>query len=284
MILKIIKTSRPLLWCIHIYTFIYGAVASQHFTLSSFHLWWGIFLLTLPFSLFVYAINDYYDIGTDSINDRKGGTYGEKHQGTFITYLPRLGLIGFLVSGVGFCFFGGTVLGIYLFLAVILYYYSAPPLRFKNIPILDAITGGTIYVAGVYLLGYLIAGGNIVMFTASLPTTFLYSLIVGTVFHLFGSLADEVPDRKEGIKTSSVYFGGKTICTFSLVCLFLVLWIVWDRIVFSTLTVVAIGMCLLLYKKEWRGTFLIKHLLAYGIYAVFFLTCILAYSNPQLLQ
>ncbi|WP_369425628.1 prenyltransferase, partial [Methanothrix sp.] len=89
---------------------------------------------------------------------------------------------------------------VFLLFLFISYFYSARPLRFKEIPILDFASNMLYVMPGIF--GYLLASGEFPPFP----------FIIGGFFHiaamhLFSAIPDIDYDRGAGIRTSAVFFG-----------------------------------------------------------------------------
>lgn len=224
-LLKVIKTSRPLFWFTHFTLLIYGGLQTSSFHLNSVPFFVEILIFSLPFSLFVFAINDYYDEKTDQLNLRKASIFGEKHDKRVLKNLIKWGISGLLVSLFLVSFLGLAPLFILIILSFLLYFYSAKPIRFKSIPIMDAITGGGLYFYLTALFGYLIFAQNRENLNL-INTPLLLFAFLGIVGQLMGTVLDQEPDQKDNIETSAVFFGINKVISFCLmillVCLYLV--------------------------------------------------------------
>jgi len=155
----------------------------------------------VPANVIIYGVNDYFDEETDRTNPKKnekehrlGG--GERRDlrtlllavtGFSLALLPFMDTVGRLV------FLG------FLFLAS---FYSAPPLRFKEIPFLDFSSNMLYIMPGIF--GLSLAAG-------ALPPLVL--VIAGylhiAAMHLFSAIPDIDCDRRAGITTTAVLLGRK---------------------------------------------------------------------------
>jgi len=159
-------------------------------------------------NVFIYGVNDLMDRDTDVLNPKKT----EKEH--LLESEERRHLIAVLIIVVAI----SVVLlltqstwekVVFLLFLTLSYFYSAPPLRFKEVPILDFSSNMLYIMPGVF--GYLLAAGV-------LPP--LYLLAAGffhvAAMHLFSAVPDIEYDRQAGINTSAVYFGTNAslvICT-----------------------------------------------------------------------
>ena len=126
-------------------------------------------LLSVPYCIFLYGINDIYDYETDKINPRKGDLKGGgflegiKLEPAYHSYIKR---VSFLVISLLFLTSFLTlnianILGM-LLLVFFSYFYSAPPLRLKERPPLDSFTNGIGYFFLPFLLGFSFGEGSII--------------------------------------------------------------------------------------------------------------------------
>jgi len=156
-----------------------------------------LFYFFFPANVLIYGINDYWDQETDRFNPKKDvkeyrlrNTDGRN---LFILLLITAGISAALLL------FESSparqaVLLLFLFLS---YFYSAPPLRFKEIPFLDFASNMLYVMPGI--LGYLLASG-------SFPPLIL--VIAGflhvSAMHLFSAIPDIGYDERAGMTTTAV--------------------------------------------------------------------------------
>lgn len=242
-------------------------------------------VLSLPFSLFVYAINDYYDLKTDLLNPRKGTIFGEKHDASTIRDLRAWGLVGSIASLIMAYFINMPALLTMTILSLILYSYSAFPLRLKSIPIIDAIAGGGLYSYLIMVFGYFTFAGSQAQINHIFLPTFILFALFGLASQFTGSLIDEVPDRKANINTSVVFFGAGKIVSICLIILFVCLYLARNNWLFVSFISLFIISCLFSYSKKWRRNFFLQALGgAYFPPAFFLVTMLLYFIAPNLLK
>lgn len=278
------RTSRPLLWFTHFTLFIYGGLQSNIFHLNSFQFILGLLIFSLPFSLFIYAINDYYDLKTDLLNPRKGAIFGEKHGVLAIKDLKIWGLIGLLVSLILAIFLGTPVLVIFIMLSFVLYFYSALPLRFKSIPILDTLTGGGLYCYLIALLGYFTFAKDQAQILDIFKPQFFFFALFGLAGHLMGAVVDVAPDRKSNVRTSAVFFGINKTVTFCIISFLVCLYLARRNLLLMFFMAVAITICSFYYSEKWRENLFLPNLVAYLSLIFFAITILLYFLSPNLLK
>ncbi|MFD5215908.1 prenyltransferase [Microbacterium sp. NPDC058345] len=213
MIADLLAASRPLSWVNTAYPFAAAYLLSGREVDAALIV--GTLFFLIPYNLAMYGVNDVFDYASDLANPRKGGVEGavlapERHRGVLLaalfTSLPfviALVLMGGAVSWL--------VLAVSLFAVVA---YSAPPFRFKEIPVLDSITSSVHFVSpAVY--GVTLAGGS--------PTPGLLAMLAafflwGVASHAFGAVQDVVPDREGGISSIATVIGAARTVRLALAC------------------------------------------------------------------
>ncbi|SDS04838.1 prenyltransferase [Agrococcus carbonis] len=166
----------------------------------------GTLFFLIPYNLAMYGINDVFDYASDATNPRKGGVEGallppETHRATLV-WSAALAL-PFVVALVAM---GGplswAVLAVSLFAVVA---YSAPGLRWKEVPFLDSITSSTHFVSpAVY--GLVLAGAE---WSWQLVAVLAAFFAWGMASHAFGAVQDVVPDREAAIGSIATALGAR---------------------------------------------------------------------------
>jgi lycopene elongase/hydratase (dihydrobisanhydrobacterioruberin-forming) len=198
--------SRPisfilLLLCIAV-AFFFSADVSQ---LNIFHILEFIMIIfLLPF--FIFSINDYYDLESDIINNRKGNLL----QGKIISKevskkdIDRINLIIFFVFIVYSLIFRNITHTILIFSMLFFsYLYSAKPLRFKEIPFIDSLSNGAI-VFSVFAVVY-----SLFNTIWSLPAGVIAVAVSIIFYHLLMAQIDKESDIKAGQMTTAVFLKSK---------------------------------------------------------------------------
>ncbi|WP_309129129.1 prenyltransferase [Microbacterium sp.] len=213
MIADLLTASRPLSWVNTAYPFAAAYLLSAREVDVALIV--GTLFFLIPNNLAMYGVNDVFDYASDLANPRKGGMEGavlapERHRSVLLaavfTSLPFVIALVLLGGGASW-----IVLAIGLFAVVA---YSAPPFRFKEIPVLDSLTSSVHFVSpAVY--GIALAGGS--------PTPGLIAVLAafflwGVASHAFGAVQDVVPDREGGISSIATVFGAANTVRLALAC------------------------------------------------------------------
>ncbi|WP_221584023.1 prenyltransferase [Microbacterium sp. G2-8] len=196
--------SRPLSWINTAYPFAAVYLLTTGGVDATFVI--GTLFFLVPYNFLMYGVNDVFDYSSDLANPRKGGVEGA----TLPPRLHRVTLIAAVALAVPFVValvmladgrpWFWALLAISLFAVVA---YSAPGLRFKEIPFLDSVTSSLHFVlpalCGLALAGTAVTGAIVVTMTAF----FLW----GMASHAFGAVQDIVPDRAAGIGSIATALG-----------------------------------------------------------------------------
>lgn len=202
MIAELLTTSRPLSWINTAFPFAaaYLLVAGE----VDAALVIGTIFFLIPYNFAMYGVNDVFDYASDVANPRKGGVEGalldpRRHRLVLIAalclclpFVAALVILGQPISWL--------VLAVSLFAVVA---YSAPPFRFKEIPVLDSVTSSTHFVSPA-LYGIFLAGGLPDLRSGTILIAFF---LWGMASHAFGAVQDVVPDREAGIASIATALG-----------------------------------------------------------------------------
>ncbi|MFB6298205.1 MAG: prenyltransferase [Salinirussus sp.] len=153
----------------------------------------------IPGNVFLYGVNDIYDVDLDSENPKKGeGGREVQYSGdgivvtaiflasaTGIFFAPYLPVAGLIALG-GFYVLGAQ--------------YSAPPFRFKTTPFLDSVSNGLYLLPGI--VGYAAVAGTAPPLLA-IAGGWLWTMGM----HTFSAIPDIEPDRAAGIRTTATVLG-----------------------------------------------------------------------------
>jgi len=247
-LLLLIAVSRPAGWFSFPLFFLMGSVSSGSTTITPLFIS-QILLLSFPFCIFGYGLNDIYDYDSDRRNPRKGLFEGIVLQPEYHSFVKN---VSFIVISLLF-FTSFLTLNIFNILGMVLlvslgYFYSAPPLRFKERPPLDSITNGIGYFFAPFFLGFsfsgsifLNAGKGILWIDVCLIT----AIVMG--FHAYSTIQDYDVDKKIGVKTFATIFGKRGASFFALVVSILTLFFATSSILFKPVTYYYLGLCSLLF-------------------------------------
>lgn len=204
----LIAASRPFSWVNTAYVFAAGAQLGGGWNRRVLT---GTLYFTLPFNLALYGLNDLFDYASDMLNPRKNSIEGAivRPSGahTLLTAIAATNL-PFLAY-----LFGtsnpraAAALAFLLFTSVA---YSAPPLRWKEVPLLDAFTSATHFVTPL-VFGLLYGGAG---FTPWLELAAFTLWAMAS--QAFGAVQDIEPDRAGGIASIATFLGGRRTATFAL--------------------------------------------------------------------
>ncbi|MGQ7787862.1 prenyltransferase [Nesterenkonia sp. K-15-9-6] len=207
----LLRASRPLSWINTAYPFAAAWLLAGGGLDPALII--GTVFFLVPYNLALYGINDVYDHASDLANPRKGGAEGalldvRRHRPLLV--ISAALVLPFVVVLV---ILGGPsswmVLGVSL---VALVAYSAPPLRTKEVPVLDSLTSSLHFVTPA-AYGLALAGADIDAVVVCALGAFL---LWGMASHAFGAVQDIGPDRAAGISSIGTVFGARRTVRFAL--------------------------------------------------------------------
>lgn len=202
MIAELLRASRPLSWINTAFPFAAAYVLAAGEADAALVI--GTIFFLIPYNFAMYGVNDVFDYASDVANPRKGGVEGalldpRRHRAVLIlalcACLPFVAALVVLGPPLSW-----LVLAVSLFAVVA---YSAPPFRFKEIPVLDSVTSSVHFVSPA-LYGILLAGGVPDIRSGTILIAFF---LWGMASHAFGAVQDVVPDREAGIASIATAFG-----------------------------------------------------------------------------
>ena len=199
----LVGVSRPISWIILPLIFVFGMLVSG--AKLTFLPLLQIALLSFPYSLIIYGINDVYDYESDKRNQRKNSMWGLILNPNYYSLIMRSSIVSavaiFLSSLITLNMLNIIVMIIALFLA---YAYSAPPLRLKTKPPLDSITNGAYFIVPFLL------GASFGKFPSHLLIKIIWITLSVMGLHAFSTIMDYSADKKAGDVTFAVKFGKRT--------------------------------------------------------------------------
>ena len=212
----LIRTSRPPVWILGPFVFFaFLPIRAERFApLPVLQL----LLLSFPFCMFLYGINDIYDYESDRLNPRRKSQPLRPLEPKDRKLVKQASAIAFLLLFLSSAITLNptNMLGMFLLL-FFSYFYSAPPIRFKELPPFDSVVNGIIYLYGPILLARSYAGINILQLSGHIY--FLALSVMG--IHSFSTVMDYTPDKQAGYRTFAVVFG-KRAAAFAALIAFLV--------------------------------------------------------------
>jgi 4-hydroxybenzoate polyprenyltransferase len=175
----------------------------------------GTLFFLIPYNLAMYGINDVFDYESDLRNPRKGGAHGavlDRRLHPITLWAAGLSCLPFVV----YLVIAGSpaswaVLAASLFFVV---FYSAPPLRLKEVPFADSLTSSIHFFSpAVYAL--VLAGA---VWSWQLAAVIVAFALWGIASHAFGAVQDVVADREAGISSIATARGARWTVWFALAC------------------------------------------------------------------
>jgi len=171
---------------------------------------YALFLYFLiPANLFIYGINDYFDSEIDEINPKKETKEVRYTDDKLVAALVvACGLLGLAFTP--FLPLNALVwLGVFYVLSI---GYSAPPMRFKTVPIADSVSNGLYIVTGVVAFLTLAPASE-------LPVLGVIGAWLWTMgMHTFSAIPDIEPDREAGIRTTATWLGERRTYAYCFAC------------------------------------------------------------------
>ncbi len=210
-IFLLIKISRPIGWIVAPLVFLAG-LHSSNAQLNFFSIF-QLLMLSFPLCLAGYGINDIYDYESDRVNPRKKKIEGIVLKPKYHEFVKKsVFFMMFLLALSSLITMNLTNIISMSMLLFFGYFYSAPPLRFKERPPLDSISNGIIYFLAPFLLGHSFGGS---IFAFSLKWLLITLFVAG--IHSFSTVMDYSVDKKIKVKTFAVVFGKRSASFFALI-------------------------------------------------------------------
>jgi len=212
-IIKAVLVSRPVFWLIAPAAYLFGAYqAGVDFGPL---LIIQALLLTIPLGMYVFGINDLFDIESDRANPRRRGqVWGariEEGDRGWIYTSSLIVVVALLLSAAS----SGMIehiITVALFLPFP-FIYSAPPLHLKSRPVIDSLCNAA-YTFGPFAMGYSLSGSF-----GFLNLEMVLLALVFSAAHAIGTVMDLEGDRKAGIRTFASALGPRNAALFALLLL-----------------------------------------------------------------
>lgn len=175
----------------------------------------GTLFFLVPYNLAMYGINDVFDYESDLRNPRKGGAHGavlDRRMHGITMWAAGIACLPFLVYLLAV---GSPESWIVLALSLVfVVFYSAPPLRLKEVPFADSVTS-SIHFFSPAVYGLVLAGA---VWTWQLAVVILAFALWGVASHAFGAVQDVVADRAADISSIATARGARWTVWFALGC------------------------------------------------------------------
>ncbi len=220
-----ILTSRPLLYPLIPLIFILGYQAGGgSLTDWLYQDWLFVLMLTWPFGMVVYGINDVSDSATDYLDhDRsrfEGGAGDKSNNRSIILGVCIAVVLMTLVASVAYGWLGFIFSVLVLFASLI---YSVAPFRLKGRAGLDVLFSGIVYVCFIYGFGYWL-----VKPFSSLPESVYILAMLAVSLHALGTLRDYTVDHQARVRTLAVALGPR-LTSASIVIITLMGMTLWQK-------------------------------------------------------
>jgi len=175
-----------------------------------------VFALSIPLSIIVFGVNDVYDYESDKRNPRKiiGGIEGRILHPIFHSDVLKAAYCCTVFIIASALITGGRENVIAIILLVVLgWQYSSPPLRLKEIPVLDSLSNGAI-VFLTWFCGFSFSGLSIF----EIPSMAIILSLCSTGIHALAAVMDTEADMASGQTTIATTFGKRPVAIFAALC------------------------------------------------------------------
>ncbi|HNR43800.1 MAG TPA: prenyltransferase [Methanofastidiosum sp.] len=200
--LKLIyKISRFRFWIYTGGTYVVGYALGFNSIFDFFKLDYYVYLVYffLLANIFIYGVNDYWDKETDKNNPKKEEKeyrVEDKERKSLLRTLYFVGIISLILM----VFQDNIERLIFLIFLFLSYFYSAKPLRFKQVPFLDFSSNYLYVMPGIF---------SYYMISKTLPPLIF---LLGAFFHIaamhiFSAIPDIQYDKEAEITTTPVFIG-----------------------------------------------------------------------------
>ncbi len=209
--LVVFQVSRPLGWLIAPLVFLLGLTAfgTPLTPLAIVQ----IVLLSIPYCILLYGTNDIYDYEADKLNPRKPVRDSVEMETEIFPMVRKLSLLVavlLIVSAV--LTLNPTNILAMCILLFFSYFYSAPPLRFKQWPPMDSVSNGILYFFAPVLLG---ASFGASLLALPIQVYFITAGVMG--IHSFSTIMDHSADQLVGERTFATVYGIRAASIFTVV-------------------------------------------------------------------
>lgn len=201
--LKDLKISRPGLWFPTVWIYLVPFQLTDEFWTKPIF-WVGLFFVCFPLNYLVYGLNDYNDVHSDKLNQRKGNfLFGAKASAQFLAHVPKKILIVLLPFLIFFTAYSGVPMLLLLaFMILINVIYNFRPFRIKERPPFEIC----IQVGYVFVAFFSVLLNDLPMIPWQ---TIVYLSLFAFQAHIAGEIMDIDPDLQSGKKTTATLIGRK---------------------------------------------------------------------------
>ncbi|HSG32843.1 MAG TPA: UbiA family prenyltransferase [Thermodesulfobacteriota bacterium] len=156
-------------------------------------------LLSFPYAILLFGINDIYDHQSDLLNPRKSNIpIGGEEKRLIVVISGVTAVLMILASALTLNIENIIITSVLLLTS---YKYSSGQYRLKEIPVIDSISNGLIFLL-VFALGY--SFGDTVF---NIPLKIYFVALCVAAIHAFGTVVDYEVDKKVGHNTFCVFVG-----------------------------------------------------------------------------
>ena len=190
---------------------------------KSIPFWIGLFFVTFPLNYLVYGLNDYNDIESDKVNDRKGNfLFGAKASKKHLDSIPKKVTIVLFPFMVYFTMKAGlNMLFLLIFMILINIIYNFKPFRIKERPPFEIC----IQIGYVFTALFSVLLNDLTMIPWQ---TILYLTLFAFQAHIAGEIMDIEPDIIAKKKTTATILGRKKTKFIMLILLILEVYILFS--------------------------------------------------------
>ena len=201
LVLRLLKMSRPRFWLYLFGPALLGAAAAVHSDAGRLSLFsvLSVIIFLFPANLFLYGVNDIFDIETDRLNPKKQG-YEQALDPKMIPQVLRAVILYLLPCCILLLFLPRAAFWSFCIFLCLGIAYSVPPFRLKARPFLDALSN-ILYVVPALVTWYAFGGGAINP----------YLVVAGGVWcmamHAYSAVPDIEADRAAKLSTIATTLG-----------------------------------------------------------------------------
>lgn len=219
------KVSRPRFWLYLAGPFAIGYLAAVNniSELNNALFYFLLFYFLILSNIYLYGINDYFDLDTDILNSKKEAKEirleGKQERNLIKMYSIAYLLISLIIILTLPNYLSKIFLFLFIFLST---FYSADPLRFKKRPLVDSLSNLLYVVPGFF--AYSLVSNSVP------PITIIFATWAWVAaMHLFSAIPDIKADKEANLETSAILLGEK----YSLLTCFL-LWLIFSILMISS--------------------------------------------------